>query len=105
MGPLTELLQSGRVDPVLSCDHMLVLCLQVNQIWLGGAVVLCFSVGLVITLTAAGIIAAAEIGHFSRRWPGFGEFALRVPYLSGIVMIALGLYVSWQGLISVPTAL
>jgi len=26
----------------------------------------------------------------------------RAPYLSGIVMISIGLYVGWQGWISVP---
>jgi nickel/cobalt transporter (NicO) family protein len=43
--------------------------------------------------------------HLSRRWPGFGEVAERVPYLSSIVMIGLGLYLGWQGWMSVPTAL
>jgi len=81
------------------------LCLQVNQIWLGVALVLCFSIGLAITLTAAGMIAAIGMRHVSRRWPAFGELARRVPYLSSIVMIGLGLYLGWQGWISVPTTL
>ena len=96
---------SGGLIPCSAAIAVLVLCLQVNQIWLGVALVLCFSIGLAITLIAAGTIAAIGMRHFSRRWPGFGELAQRLPYLSSIVMIGLGLYVGWQGWMSVPTAL
>jgi nickel/cobalt exporter len=96
---------SGGLIPCSAAITMLVLCLQVNQIWLGVALVLCFSIGLAITLIAAGMIAAIGMRHFSRRWSGLGELAQRVPYLSTILMIGLGLYVGWQGWITVPTAL
>jgi len=66
---------------------------------------LCFSIGLAITLTTAGMIAAIGMRHVSRRWSGFGELAQRQPYLSSIVMIGPGFYVGWQGWTSVPTAL
>jgi len=84
---------------------VLVLCLQVSQIWLGVGLVFCFSIGLAITLIAAGIIAAVRMHHFSRRWSSFGQPAQRAPFLSSIPMIGLGLYVSWQGWMSVPNAL
>jgi nickel/cobalt transporter (NicO) family protein len=96
---------SGGLIPCSAAIAVLVLCLQVNQIWLGVALVLCFSIGLAITLTAAGMIAAIGMRHVSRRWPGFGEVAQRVPYLSSIVMIGLGLYVGLQGWMSVSTVL
>jgi ABC-type nickel/cobalt efflux system permease component RcnA len=96
---------SGGLIPCSAAIVVLVLCLQVNQIWLGIALVLCFSIGLAITLIATGMTAAIGMHHVSRRWPGFGELAQRVPYLSSILMTGLGLYVGWQGWISVPTAL
>jgi nickel/cobalt exporter len=96
---------SGGLIPCSAAIAVLVLCLQVNQIWLGVALVLCFSIGLAITLTAAGMIAAIGMRHVPRRWPGFGEVIERLPYLSSIVMIGLGLYLGWQGWMSVPTAL
>jgi len=65
---------------------------------------LCISIGLAVTLIAAGMIAAIGMRHVTRRWSGFGELADRLPYLSSIVMIGFGLYVGWQGWISVPTA-
>src|SRR5271167_902554 len=88
---------SGGLIPCSAAVAVLVLCLQVNRIWLGVALVLCFSIGLAITLIAAGMIAAVGMRHFSRRWSGLGELAQRLPYLSGIVMIGLGLYFGWQG--------
>ena len=96
---------SGGLIPCSAAIAVLVLCLQVNRIWLGVALVLCFSIGLAITLIAAGMIATVGMRHFSRRWSGLGELAQRLPYRSSIVMIGPGLYVGWQGWTSVPTAL
>ena len=94
----------GRAVPCSAAITVLVLCLQVSRIWLGIALVLCFSIGLAITLIAAGVITAIGMRHVSRRWSGFGELAQRLPYLSSIVMIGLGLYIGWQGWVSVPAA-
>jgi nickel/cobalt exporter len=96
---------SGGLIPCSAAIAVLVLCLQVNQIWLGIALVLSFSIGLAITLVAAGIVAAIGMRHISRRWSGFGELVLRAPYLSGIVMIGIGLYVGWEGWATVSIAL
>jgi nickel/cobalt transporter (NicO) family protein len=83
---------SGGLIPCSAAIAVLVLCLQVNQIWLGIALVLCFSIGLAITLIAARMIAALGMRGLSRRWSGLGELAQRLPYLSSIVMIGLGVY-------------
>ena len=96
---------SGGLIPCSAAIAVLMLCLQASKIWLGVALVLCFSIGLAITLIAAGMTAAIGMRHLSRHWPGFGEVAERAPYLSSIVMIGLGLYLGWQGWMSVPTAL
>jgi nickel/cobalt transporter (NicO) family protein len=58
---------SGGLIPCSAAIAVLVLCLQVNQIWLGVALVLCFSIGLAITLIAAGMTAAIGMRHLSRR--------------------------------------
>lgn len=96
---------SGGLIPCSAAIAVLVLCLQVSRVWLGVALVLCFSIGLAITLIAAGMIAAIGMRHVSRRWSGLGELAQRLPYLSGIVIIGLGLYVGWQGWMGVPSGL
>lgn len=95
---------SGGLIPCSAAIAVLVLCFQVNQIWLGVALVLCFSIGLAITLIAARTIAATGI-RLAYRWSSFGELAQHVPYLSGIVMIGVGVYVGWQGWMTVPSPL
>jgi len=96
---------SGGLIPCSAAIAVLVLCLQVKEIWLGIALVSCFSIGLAMTLIAAGMTAAIAAHHASRRWSGFGELAQRAPYLSSMIMLGIGVYVGWQGWISVPSAL
>jgi nickel/cobalt exporter len=95
---------SGGLIPCSAAIAVLVLCLQVNEFWLGVALVLSFSVGLAITLVVAGIVAAVGMRHLSRRWSGVSELAYRAPYLSAIVMIGIGAYVGWEGWISASIA-
>ncbi len=96
---------SGGLIPCSAAIAVLVLCLQANQLWLGIAVVSCFSVGLAVTLVAAGTVAAVGMRHISRRWSGLGELVQRAPYLSGSVMIGIGLYIGWEGWMNVSVAL
>jgi nickel/cobalt exporter len=42
---------SGGLIPCSAAIAVLVLCLQLHQAWLGVALVLCFNIGLTITLT------------------------------------------------------
>jgi ABC-type nickel/cobalt efflux system permease component RcnA len=88
---------TGGLMPCPASITVLLLCLQLKKITLGAALVLCFSVGLALTLVASGALAALSVKHVSRRWGGFGEFARRAPYLSGALITLVGLYVGWQG--------
>ena len=67
------------------------------MITLGAALVLCFSIGLALTMVASGVLAALSVKHVSRRWSGFGDFARKAPYFSGGLIALVGLYVGWQG--------
>jgi nickel/cobalt exporter len=80
---------------------VLLLCLQLKKITLGAVLVLGFSVGLALTMVAAGVVAALSVKHLSRRVEGsgrFAAFAANAPYFSGALMLIVGLYVGWQGL-------
>ena len=80
---------------------MLLLCLQLKEFTLGFTLVLCFSIGLAITLVAVGAAAALSVRHATKRWSWFSTFARRAPYFSGILLIGVGLYVGihgWMGL-------
>jgi nickel/cobalt exporter len=95
---------TGGLIPCPAAITVLLLCLQLKQFTLGVTLVLCFSIGLAITMVTAGVIAALSVRHVSRRWSGFGAFAQRAPYFSSAVIICVGLYVGWQGLSGLSAA-
>jgi nickel/cobalt exporter len=95
---------TGGLIPCPAAITVLLLCLQLKQFTLGVALVLCFSIGLAITMVTAGVIAALSVQHVSRRWSGFGAFATRAPYFSSALIVCVGLYVGWQGLHALTAA-
>ncbi len=94
---------TGGLIPCPAAITVLLLCLQLKEFVLGFALVLCFSIGLAITLVTVGAAAALSVQHATKRWSWFSTFARRAPYFSGILLIGVGLYVGWHGL-SVITA-
>ncbi|CAN5870567.1 Ni(II)/Co(II) efflux transporter permease subunit NcrC [soil metagenome] len=89
---------TGGLIPCPASITVLLLCLQLKKVALGATLVLSFSVGLALTMVASGALAALSVKHASRRWSGFGEFARKAPYLSGVLISLVGLYVGYQGL-------
>lgn len=83
---------TGGLIPCPASITVLLLCLQVGRFGLGAALVLCFSVGLALTLVLVGVAAALGLRHAISRWPGFDALAARAPYLSGALVAAVGLY-------------
>lgn len=51
-------------------------------------------------MVASGALAALSVKHASKRWSGFGEFARRAPYFSGALIVLVGLYVGYHGLMA-----
>lgn len=88
---------TGGLIPCPAAITVLLLCLQLKRFTLGAALVLCFSIGLAVTMVAAGVVAALGVKHASRRFAGFGTFARRAPYASSVLIIAVGLYLGYQG--------
>lgn len=89
---------TGGLIPCPASITVLLLCLQLKQIALGASLVLCFSIGLALTMVASGVLAALSVKHVSKRWSGFGEFARKAPYISGVLILMVGVYVGYQGL-------
>ncbi|QHE90433.1 nickel/cobalt efflux transporter RcnA [Pandoraea fibrosis] len=88
---------TGGLVPCPASITVLLLCLQLKRFALGAGLVLCFSIGLAVTMVASGTLAALSVRHVSRRWSGFGDFARKAPYFSGALIILVGLYVGYQG--------
>ena len=94
---------TGGLIPCPAAITVLLLCLQLKEIALGAALVLCFSIGLALTLVTVGAAAALSVRHATQRFAWFSTFARRAPYFSSMLIIGVGLYVGfhgWRGLAS-----
>jgi nickel/cobalt exporter len=90
---------TGGLMPCPAAITVLLICLQLKQIPLGAVMVLCFSIGLAITLVTVGVVAAVGSRHAARRFPWLSTVAARAPYLSGALIILVGFYVGYHGVI------
>jgi len=93
---------TGGLIPCPGAITVLLLCLQLQRFALGAVLVLCFSIGLAITMVASGVIAAVSVKQVTKRWSGFGEIVRKAPYVSGAVILIVGLYVAVHGWIALP---
>lgn len=94
---------AGGLIPCPASITVLLLCLQLKQFVLGAVLVLCFSIGLAITLVAVGAAAALSARQVSKRFSWFGTVARRAPYFSSALIIVVGLYVGYQGWVGLAT--
>ena len=94
---------TGGLIPCPAAITILLLCLQLKQFSLGIGLVLCFSIGLALTMVMAGTIAALSVNHASKHFSGFGTFARHAPYFSGALIICLGLYIGVHGFMALPS--
>ena len=89
---------TGGLIPCPASITVLLLCLQLKKLALGATLVLCFSVGLALTMVVSGAVAALGVQQVARRFSGFGELARTAPYVSGAVILLVALYLGYQGL-------
>ncbi|WP_137158342.1 nickel/cobalt efflux transporter [Rhizobium sp. FKL33] len=92
---------TGGLIPCPAAITVLLLCLQLKEFSLGFTLVLCFSIGLALTLVSVGALAALSIRQAGKRWSGFSTIAARAPYLSSLLILAVGIYTclhGWQGI-------
>jgi len=95
---------TGGLIPCLAAITVLLLCLQVKQTTLGAVMVLCFSLGLAMTLVTVGAAAAIGARKASNRFPWLNAAARRAPYLSSVLIICVGVYVGVNGWIGLYSA-
>jgi nickel/cobalt exporter len=95
---------TGGLIPCPGAITVLLLCLQLKAFTLGAVIVLAFSVGLALTMVASGVLAAISVKHVSKRFTGFGELVRKAPYVSGGVILLIGLYLGVSGWLHLPQA-
>jgi nickel/cobalt exporter len=88
---------TGGLIPCPASITVLLLCLQLGEMALGAALVLCFSIGLALTMIAVGVAAAVGMRHAAARWSGFEEIAAKAPYFSGALVSLVGVYTLYSG--------
>lgn len=88
---------TGGLIPCPASITVLLICLQLKKFSLGATLVLGFSVGLALTLVASGAIAALSVKHVANRWPGLNELSRKAPWISGGLIIVVGLYMMLHG--------
>ncbi|WP_295894655.1 nickel/cobalt efflux protein RcnA [uncultured Vibrio sp.] len=88
---------TGGLIPCPAAVTVLLICLQLKAMTLGATLVVSFSVGLALTLVAVGVIAAVGMQKATSKWSGLNDIARRAPYLSGILISAVGLYMAMHG--------
>ena len=96
-GQIVIFVLTGGLIPCPAAITVLLPFIQLKQFSLGAVLVLCFSIGLAITMVSAGVIAALSVRHVASRWSGFGAFACRAPYASAALIVVVGLYTGWLG--------
>ena len=87
---------TGGLVPCGAAVTVLLLCLQIGRFLLGVVLVFCFSMGFAVTLVAVGAAAAFGAQHAARRFTWFDSAARNTPYLSGGLILLIGLYVALQ---------
>lgn len=89
---------TGGLMPCPSAIAVLLVCLQLKQFTLGIAMVAAFSIGLAATLVAVGVAAAWGTAKAAGKFADFGKWSERLPYISGTLVMALGLFITLRGL-------
>jgi nickel/cobalt exporter len=79
---------TGGLIPCPAAVTVLIVCLHLQQFWLGVGLVGSFSVGLALTLILVGIVAAWGVSIARRKSTRFDAFFAAAPYVS-VALIAL----------------
>ena len=93
---------TGGLIPCPASVTVLLICLQLKQITMGALLVLCFSIGLALTMVSVGAAAALGMRHASGRFKNLSQWADNAPSLSSALIILVGLYTLWLGISGLP---
>lgn len=88
----------GGLIPCAAAITVLLVCLQIDRFWLGVGLVGAFSAGLALTLVAVGVVTALTLAGARSRTKRLDALFARAPYLSGVLIAAVGLIMLGSGL-------
>lgn len=88
---------TGGLIPCPAAVTVLLICLHLKAVALGATLVVSFSIGLAITLVTVGVVAALSIQKASSKWSNLDKLARQAPYLSGLLIGSVGIYMGLNG--------
>ncbi len=89
---------TGGLIPCPAAITILLICIQLKALTLGATLVVCFSIGLALTLVAVGVGAAFSVQQAAKRWSGFNTIARKAPYFSSALIALVGIYMAVHGI-------
>lgn len=92
---------TGGLIPCPAAITVLLICIQLKALTLGATMVLCFSLGLALTLVTVGVGAAISVQQAAKRWSGFNTLARKAPYFSSALIGMVGLYMGIHGYLGI----
>lgn len=94
---------TGGLIPCPAAITVLLICIQLKALTLGATLVVCFSIGLALTLVTVGVGAAVSVRQVAKRWSGFSSIAKKAPYLSSLLIGCVGIYMGIHGFLSITS--
>jgi nickel/cobalt exporter len=88
---------TGGLIPCPAAVTVLIVCLHLQQFWLGVGLVGSFSAGLALTLVAVGVAAAWGVSVAARKTSRFNALFAKAPYISAILIAAVGVLMLVSG--------
>jgi len=92
---------TGGLIPCPAAITVLLICIQLKALTLGATLVVCFSIGLALTLVAVGVGAAVSVRQVAKRWSGFNKLARNAPYFSSALIACVGVYMGVHGYLGI----
>lgn len=92
---------TGGLLPCPAAIAVLLICIQLKAFALGIAMVAAFSIGLALTLVLIGVSVAWGAERAMARWPKLNRIAERLPFLSGGLVLAVGIIMALTGYSSI----
>ncbi|BDH46025.1 nickel/cobalt efflux system [Salmonella enterica subsp. enterica serovar Choleraesuis] len=89
---------TGGLIPCPAAITVLLICIQLKALAVGATLVVCFSIGLALTLVTVGVGAAISVRQVAKRWTGFNAIAKKAPYFSSVLIALVGIYMGVHGL-------
>ncbi len=92
---------TGGLIPCPAAITVLLICIQLKALTLGAMLVVCFSIGLALTLVTVGVGAAISVRQVTKRWSGFNAVAKKAPYFSSALIALVGIYMGVHGYLGI----